>query len=669
MAESSLTGGLYVALITPFDGNEDVDLDAFRAITEYVIAGGVDGLVVAGTTGEAHALTFDERQALWRTAVAQSGGRVPVMAGAGATTTREAKRLLALAADCGCDSALVLSPWFETPSTDGLLRHYAEIAAASALPILLYHNPSRTHYDWSPESIAAVGREVGGPVAGYKDALGDADRVARVRAAAPEGFLIFAGGSARRPELHRAGADGCIDDLANAIPAESADAFAGDERQLRYVRGAAEVLSARPGHIGLLKGIMMQLGLPAGRPRRPHDDLDPAEVEALRERLSHGGRLQASPASLLIADDLGLADEAAVETQAGVHLLEPGLVEACVDADPVAGETATVYRPERGQYQYNHHAAIVHFDGRLFASWSGGRLNEDSPGQTILVATSDDGLTWSDPVEAVPIPEGRKRWTCGQFWVRGGELWLLGHHCLRARYVDGECAPGVCWEDVKTEAFRFNGERWEPKGVIVENLYVNEGPRPLPDGAFLMTGENGRHEACVARGGRPGFGDWDLIVVAKRSPTCKMSEPTWFAAGNGTIHLLMRDDAGSRRIWLSESTDLGRTWSAPVPTDFTDAQSKLVAVSLSDGRLVLVNNPAAGDVRRRLLTVAVSEDGRTFARMHTLRSETGRARLPGMHKVPGADYPHAIEHDGRLWVIYAVNKEDIELRAIPLDAL
>lgn len=665
MSTRTVSGGLYVPLITPFDERDEVDLGAFRAIVEYVLAGGAEGLVVAGTTGEAHALSADERGGLWRAAVDQARGRVPVVAGTGATSTREARHLLRLAADCGCDAALVLTPWFERQTHESIERYYADVAEESPLPILLYHNPSRTHLEWAPEAVAAVAARLAGPVVGYKDGTADPARVAAVRAAAPRGFLIYCGAAYERAKFSEAGADGCVDELANALAAESAEAFAGIDRQMAYTAAAGACLRSSANPIALLKALMAQLGLPAGRPRRPNDLLPPGELDEMRRRVATAGRLQASPASLLLTDTAGIADRPTSAVTEAVHLLAPGLVEACLEAEPIPARRALIFRPEPGGYQYNHHAAIRRFEGRFYAAWSAGWVNEDSPGQTVLFATSDDGFAWSEAAVVMPSSADRTRWTCGQFWLREGQLWLIAHRCTRARYVDGEAVPGVCWADLVTQAFLWDGETWQPKGVICEDLYVNEGPRPLPDGTFMMTGENARHEAVVARGGATRFDDWALTVVARRTAAGKMSEPTWYATDDGTLRLLMRDDGGSRRLFLSESRDLGRSWTAPVATDFTDAQSKLVTLRLSDGRVVLVSNPSPGAVRRRLLAAAVSDDGRTFERMYAIRYDpAGQARMKGMHKVPGFDYPHAIEADGRFWVIYSVNKEDVEVCAI-----
>lgn len=670
MSESRIRGGLYPAVITPFDEREAVDLGALRAVLEYVLGAGVDGVVIAGTTGEAHTLAAEERRALWTAAVAHVRGRMPVVAGTGATSTREALAFTRIAAECGADAALVLTPWFGQPTTVALERYFDAVAEESRLPVILYHNPSHTFLDWPVESVVAVAQRHPGRVIGLKDTTGDLARIAAIRAGVPAEFVIFAGPPHRRAEFGPAGSNGAIDDVANAIPAESVDAWHGDARQIAYVEAAAQCFRASADYIALLKATMNQLGLPAGRPRRPRDEAAPEELAEVRQRLATGGRLQASPASLMLTNAAGFTDKPAAEVTAAVHILAPGLAAAAETAVPVHAEIATVYRAEPGEYQYNHHAAIVHFQGRFFASWSAGAVNEDAPGQTVRYAVSDDGRQWSAAADVTPRPEGRLRWTAGQFWVRGDDFYCLAHRCTRARYVDGEGAPGVCWMDLAAEAFRWTGDGWAPQGVIIEDFYINEGPRALPDGTFLMTGENARHESTVARGGMDGIRDWQPVIVAPRTPTCKMSEPTWFLTEHGVVRLLMRDDGGSRRLWLSESADGGRTWTAPQATDFTDAQSKLITLNLSDGRVALVSNPSPGNLRRRLLAVAVSDDGREFTRMHALRCDpAGAARLKGMHKVPGFDYPNAVEALGRLWVTYAVNKEDIEVLSLPVDGL
>ena len=276
----TITGGVYAALVTPFDESEALDLPAFQAIVECVVGCGVHGIVVAGSTGESHALDAGEKERLWRAAVQGARGRCQVVAGTGATTTREAARLQKVAADCGCSAAMAITPWFAHPTPEAVLRYYAELAELTTIPLILYHIPSLTGLDWPPEAVAAVARELRGAVIGLKDATGDSERVRIVRKLVPEGFLIFAGGPHQRTEYSAAGTDGCIDSLATALPAEAVAAWNGEARSIDCYTKTYAQLSCSQNFIAMLKYAMSGMGLPAGRPRRPHDGLSDEEKKS-----------------------------------------------------------------------------------------------------------------------------------------------------------------------------------------------------------------------------------------------------------------------------------------------------------------------------------------------------------------------------------------------------
>ncbi len=661
MSDTKITGGVYAALVTPFDREEDLDLGAFRAVLEYVVGCGVNGLVVAGTTGEGHALEADEKRDLWGAAVRGARGRCPVVAGTGATTVREALRLQEIAADCGCSAALALTPWFEKPTGAGLMAYYSALAERARLPLLLYHNPSRTGVDWPAEGVAEVARALGERVVGVKDSAQSPERVKVIREGAPPGFLIFSGGAHQREEFAAAGADGCVSALACALPAEALEAFAGEEAKRDYFAGVSGHLARSANYIALLKHMMNEMDLPAGRCRRPGDVLPEEEKKAAPQLRYRGGAADAAP-------QWGYGD-------ADVRpLLAAGELERCVAAEPVAGlEVRPVYTASEDDYCYNHHAQITHFDGRFWVGWSAGWCNEDSPGQVVRVATSEDGVSWSAPEFAMPRPEAPLRWTMGGFWELDGRLHLVAARTTRVRYVDGEAAPGVLWKDKWCELFALEGGAWKPAGRFFEDFYPNELPGRLPGGEWICPGVSSRADVVVYVGHGTSPEGWEREVVSTRTDNynpggTKLTEPSWYAL-DGKLRVLMRDDGGSKLLLVSESAD-GRDWSPPVPTDFPDAQSKFRCVNLSDGRVVVVSNPAAR-YGRRLLAVAVSEDGGvSFTKMHKLRCDPEMApRHPGMHKVGGYSYPAVLEHEGRLWVAYAPNKEDVEVLSVPLSSL
>lgn len=350
-----------------------------------------------------------------------------------------------------------------------------------------------------------------------------------------------------------------------------------------------------------------------------------------------------------------------------VSIVRADACAAALSAPPLAAERHAIFVPAETDPLYNHHVQIVRHKGKFFAGWSAGAVNEDSPGQHVVWSESDDGATWSPPRAVMPPPEGKTRWTMGGFWEEGGRLHLLACRCGRTSYVDGECRPHVLWEDLATELFVLESEgSWRSLGLWVENLYPNEPPQRLDSGEWLAPGVNALAEVVVALGGAPGSGRARLVNVTHKMDGfnrrgTKLTEPTCWRMGEGVYRMLLRDDAGSRWLWLTETADNGATWSEPVPTDFPDAVSKLRAQMLNDGRVALVSNPARDGLRRRWLAVALSEDGgRTFSEMRTIRHDPDiRPRYDGLHKVAGFDYPSTLVLDDALWVAYSVNKEDI----------
>jgi hypothetical protein len=185
-----------------------------------------------------------------------------------------------------------------------------------------------------------------------------------------------------------------------------------------------------------------------------------------------------------------------------------------------------------------------------------------------------------------------------------------------------------------------------------------------------MTGVNRWHDALVAVGGQRSASDWRVVPINPRAGGLKLTEPSWFTAADGRLRLLLRDDGGSRRLWLSESRDGGESWGPPAPTDFPDAQSKFFALNLPDGRAAVVGSATGSEHRRKLMTLALGSNGQGFDRLLKLRFDpAARARLPGMHKAPGFQYPNATLWRDRLWVIHSANKEDIDLLAVELGGI
>jgi len=228
-----LTGAM-TALVTPFRGGE-VDTRALEALVEAQIAGGIDALVPCGSTGEAATLTHEEHLAVVRAVVRVARGRVPVIAGTGSNSTAEAIRLTRGAEETGADAALLISPYYNRPTQEGIYRHYAAVAEASRLPLIVYNIPGRTGSNITPDTMARLARIPN--VAGVKEASGNLAQVLEIIHAAGPDFGIYSGDDILTLPIMAAGGRGVIAVGANLMPrayAELTDALlAGDLERAR----------------------------------------------------------------------------------------------------------------------------------------------------------------------------------------------------------------------------------------------------------------------------------------------------------------------------------------------------------------------------------------------------------------------------------------------------
>lgn len=207
--------GVLTALVTPFlDGK--VDEPAFRVLVERQIEAGVDGLVPVGTTGETATLSHAEHDRVVALCVEAAAGRVAVVAGAGSNSTAEAIERVRYASSAGADGALVVAPYYNRPSQEGLFRHYAAIAEASDLPVLIYNVPSRSAVDISNDTIARLAQIPS--MAGVKDATGDLTREGLMRLQCPEGFALLSGDDGSALGYLAQGGCGVISVTSNVAP-------------------------------------------------------------------------------------------------------------------------------------------------------------------------------------------------------------------------------------------------------------------------------------------------------------------------------------------------------------------------------------------------------------------------------------------------------------------
>lgn len=292
--------GSYVALPTPFtDGN--LDAKALAELVEFHAAQGTDGLVVAGTSGEAATLSDYERRSVTELVLELSHGLLPVLVGTGTNDTRRSIEHTLFAQECGADGVLCVTPYYNKPTQRGLALHYEAIAEATDLPVVLYNVPSRTGCDLKPETVAALRRARENIVA-IKEATGSMERARQI--AAESDIALIAGEDALIAEFMALGAVGVIGVVANIAPREVAElcraaAPGGDpERSAELTRWLAPLvrdlfIETNPVP---MKTALAALGLCRDEVRLPLAPLEESNRERLMVTLSESGLLGSAAA-------------------------------------------------------------------------------------------------------------------------------------------------------------------------------------------------------------------------------------------------------------------------------------------------------------------------------------------------------------------------------------
>jgi len=225
--------GSIVALVTPMSESGEVDYAAFESLLDWHLDQGSDGVVVLGTTGESPTVTAAESDELLRRAVRRLGGRLPVIAGTGTNATATTIERTRRACEHGVDGVLVVTPYYNKPTQEGLVRHFSAAADASSVPVILYNVPSRTACDLLPPAIARLAEHP--RVVGVKEATGQVARAQEILDLCGEDFILLSGDDATCRELMLAGAQGVISVTANVAPrlmhGLCAAALAGERRK------------------------------------------------------------------------------------------------------------------------------------------------------------------------------------------------------------------------------------------------------------------------------------------------------------------------------------------------------------------------------------------------------------------------------------------------------
>ncbi|EGW53621.1 4-hydroxy-tetrahydrodipicolinate synthase [Candidatus Endoriftia persephone] len=286
--------GSMVALITPMNEDGSVNEESLQHLIEFHIEQGTDAIVAVGTTGESATLDESEHCALIRQVVEQVAGRIPVIAGTGANSTREAISLTRCAKQAGADACLLVTPYYNKPTQEGLYLHHKAVAEAVEIPQILYNVPGRTACDMLPETIARLAELPN--IVGVKEATGDLGRLSRIRELCGEGFDVYSGDDATGCEFMLQGGNGVISVTTNVAPRQMSQmckaALAGDrdaaEQLDRQLAGLHQALFVESNPIPV-KWAMHHLGLAPEGIRLPLTWLSEGQQPALLAAMQQAG--------------------------------------------------------------------------------------------------------------------------------------------------------------------------------------------------------------------------------------------------------------------------------------------------------------------------------------------------------------------------------------------
>lgn len=278
--------GIVPAVVTPFDGDENLDEGVLRRHVGRLLEGGVHGVFVAGSTGEAYALDAGERDRLVRTTVEAVAGRVPVYAGTGTVTTRETVRLSRAAQEAGADVLSVITPYFVRPNQDELAAHFEAVARAVDLPIVLYNQPPRTGVTLETATVAQLAGVEN--IVGIKDSSGSLTQTMQYVAATPDDFAVLVGNDALIAPAVMMGAAGSIAASASVAPRLLVDLYeaarAGDiarARELQHKILGFRSLFETSTFPGIIREAVALGGVPVGKGRSPVGEVSPEVREQL----------------------------------------------------------------------------------------------------------------------------------------------------------------------------------------------------------------------------------------------------------------------------------------------------------------------------------------------------------------------------------------------------
>jgi len=339
-------------------------------------------------------------------------------------------------------------------------------------------------------------------------------------------------------------------------------------------------------------------------------------------------------------------------------------------------ERAMIYTPGKS-WLYNHHPSVIHFKDKFIAIWSDGLKDEDSPGQRVLCATSADFFHWSEPTPLVTPGKVNDTLTvltaAGLYQYKGTLVAYYGEYTHNRQHTH-------LWAKTSTD-----GEHWsEPIDMHVP-LIPNHGPEAIKNGRLIISGNFLFPYTDDPRG----ISGWKLSSpypdslykqdnsAAFYAPAVKLGLPplcegSFFQTDDNVLHMLLRvtGKGWKGRLWLTESSDNGKSWSKPVETTFSDNDSKFHFGRLSDKRYYYVGIPdTLHHYDRNPLVLSLSSDGKKFDQNYIIADELYQLKKEGLYKGGQYGYPHTIVYKGYMYVIISRQKESIEILRFDLGQL
>ncbi len=286
--------GSYVAIVTPFKNNK-LDEDGLRKNITFLVDRGSSGIVACATTGESPVVSDDEFERVVRIAVEETKGKVPVIAGAGTNSTFKTIKLIHKAEEFGAQGALVVTPYYNKPTQEGLYQHYYKISKESKMPIIVYNVPSRTGSNILPSTVARLVKNCKN-IIGIKEASGNLDQVSEIQRLCGDDFDILSGDDSLTFPMLAIGAKGVISVIANILPSEVALMcklfFEYDVKRARDIHlklfPVIKALFIETNPIPIKKAMEL-MGMPAGKPRLPLVEMSQENTNILKKRLIEFG--------------------------------------------------------------------------------------------------------------------------------------------------------------------------------------------------------------------------------------------------------------------------------------------------------------------------------------------------------------------------------------------